>query len=83
MLRLTDSMDFDSNITTYTKQVHGKKVKISREQFARLYKKYDKPIKVTFYKADGRAVSNMKKGVFTYPGQKKWRGKTGAKAYSL
>lgn len=80
-LRLTDSTDYDSHITTYTKKEHGKKAKISREQFVRLYKKYDKPVKVTFYKADSKSISNIKKGDFTYPGQKKWRGKTGEKTH--
>lgn len=80
-LRMIDSTDYDSNVTTYTKKVHGKKAKISREQFIRLYKKYDKPIKVTFYKADSKAVSNIKKGIFTYSGQKKWREKTGEKSH--
>lgn len=68
-LRLTESTDYDSHITTYTKKVHGKKVNISREQFVRLYKKYDKPVRVTFYKADSKAVSYIKKGVFVCPMQ--------------
>lgn len=68
---LTDWNDAVSVVVKKTE--NGKKSQISQKQGAALIKKYEKPIKVTFYKLDKKAVANMKKGLFTYPNQKKWR----------
>lgn len=63
----------------YTKIVNGKTTKISEKQYIKLYQKYDRPIKTTFYKADSKAISNIRNGSFTYQNQKNWKIKTGEK----
>ncbi len=86
--KLTTIMEltYDSSSATgdviCTKKVNGRKAKISTKQYTRLYKKYDKPVSETFYKADSKAVTSIRQGSFTYPDQKKWTRKTGRKTYS-
>lgn len=76
-------LEYDSFSTTkptiYTKKVNGKTTNINQNQYKRLYKKYDKPIEVTFYKVNSKAIRNIRKGTFTYKNQKKWNLKTGEK----
>ena len=57
----------------YSKIVNGKRTFISKKQHDKLYKKYSKKIKVTFYKVDSKAIKNVKKGKFNYKGQKSYR----------
>ena len=57
-------------VSYYTK-VKNKTKQISEEKYNKLYKKYHKPVKMTFYDADSKAVDNLRNGVVSYPGQKK------------
>lgn len=79
MKKLTDvisleySVVYDTGEVICTKNVNGKITKISESEYNKSYKKYDKPVKMTFYKADSKALKTIKKGVFTYYNQKKWK----------
>lgn len=79
MKKLTDviSLEYNSDNNTgeiiCTKNVNGKITRISETEYHKLYKKYNKPVKITFYKADSKAVKMIKRGKFTYNKQKKWK----------
>lgn len=56
----------------YTKARNGRTSIISEAEYERIYQKYSKPIKMTFYKADDKAVKSVKSGKFFYKNQKKF-----------
>lgn len=64
-------VDYYTNRATYYTKTKNKTKKISEEKYNKLYKKYYKPAKMTFYEADSKAVENMRNGIFYYPSQKK------------
>ncbi len=65
--------DYESGAGVFTKKVNGRVKTIDQAEYDRIYNKYDKPVKITFYKADQKAIKKMKNGKFAYSGQKKWR----------
>lgn len=67
------SLYYGVNDTPYTQIKNGKTTKISEVEYNRLCNKYDKPAKTTFYKADSKALKNIKQGKFSYKGQKSWK----------
>lgn len=64
--------NFEDGVGIYTKKVNGRLKTIDQDEYDRIYQKYDKPVKVTFYQANQKAVKKIKKGKFTYAGQKSW-----------
>lgn len=73
VIELRYSVNSKTGKTTYKKIVNGKKKSISKAQAKKIEKKYSKKLSVTFYKLTGTAVNNVKKGKYTYSGQKKWK----------
>ena len=69
-LSISFSMDSHSK-ASYYKIVNKKNKEISEEKYNKLLKKYRKPVKLTFYDADSKAVDNLRNGIVSYPGQKK------------
>lgn len=57
----------------YTQTKNGKTTNISETKYTKLSKKYCKPLKVKFYKADNKAVKNIRNGKFAYSNQKSWK----------
>lgn len=67
-----DVENITNRVSYYTGNTEkDKEKKISEEKYNKLYKKYHKPVKMTFYDADSKAVDNLRNGVISYPGQKK------------
>lgn len=62
----------DGNKMHYTQNKNGNVIELSKTKYNNLIKKYCKPIKLKFYKADNKAVKNIKNGKFTYKNQKSW-----------
>lgn len=73
VIELRYSVNSKTGKTTCKKIVNGKKTSISKAQAKKIEKKYSKKLSVTFYKLTGTAVNNVKKGKYTYSGQKKWK----------
>ena len=65
------SLNGATNKMTYHYKINGKSKTISEEKYNNLLKKYRKPVKLTFYDADSKAVDNLRNGMVSYPGQKK------------
>lgn len=61
------------NDGSYTQVKNGETIEITEAEYDEICKKYDKPIKTTFYKADSKALKNIKQGKFSYKGQKSWK----------
>lgn len=55
------------------KIVNGKKTNLSDAECTKLYKKYSQKAKSDFYEGTTKAVNGVKKGSFTYKGQKHWK----------
>lgn len=56
----------------YQQTKNGETIEISKTKYNNLIKKYCKPVKLKFYKADSKAVKNIKRGKFAYKNQKAW-----------
>ena len=61
-LSISFSMDSHSK-ASYYKIVNKKYKEISEEKYNKLLKKYRKPVKLTFYDADSKAVDNLRNGI--------------------
>lgn len=74
-VKIVLSLNYDTQYSQpyYTQRQNGKTMKIDEAEYNRLYAKYDKPIKTTFYKADSKALKNIKQGKFSFKGQKSWK----------
>lgn len=62
--------DPDYSTITYTLTKNGKSTKISEKRYSHLLNKFCDPIEVKFYKANKKAIENVKKGKYTYRGQR-------------
>lgn len=60
----------DHRMSYYCK-TKNKSKRISEDKYNILVEKYHKPVKMTFYDADSKAVENLRNGIVSYPGQKK------------
>lgn len=70
--KLTDVMILSMDNDCYTKTKNGRIFTISKAEYNRIWQKYAKPVKMTFYEADSRAVETVRNGEFFYKGQKKF-----------
>lgn len=68
--------NYDTDEETYIKNVNGESIKISKQKYEKLVRKYGRLIKTTFYKVDRKAIENIRKGNFKYKNQTKWKFKT-------
>lgn len=68
--KLTNFIALTWDYQYHAKTKDGRTSSISEAEFNRIWQKYNKPTRTTFYKADSKAVKLVKTGKFLYKGQK-------------